>query len=307
MKLKISVLLLGSLFLLSACTDTNPAYQEALEKIAVLEDERSEFESEKDLIKAEYNEVIETLNDIDITLLEIDSREKEMESLIGDLSGKQLQRELILSKINALKDKNVAAQKTANELQAKLNNMDPSDDEVLNKMIAQYEQKLKAKDEEIKNYEVLINQVEAKLKFTEDQLSKQFGIVEQQKEALEKQNMELMSMNQNLEQNILDIEKKEQFIADCAKAYYVAGSKKALKQGGLIKKIGLKLTPDYQKKLKRDHPINFYKKTEIETKGEIQAIFPERDPSSYSIKGNILSVKKVDLFWQAREAIIVLK
>lgn len=306
MKRNFTLLLASCILFVFACND-DAAYQKALEKIAILEDERMEFESEKDLIKEEFNDLIETLNDIDLSLLEIDTREKEMENLLGDLNGKQLQREMIISKINALKDKNVETQKRANELQKKLNNLDSSDDDTLDKIIQQYQRKLKAKDEEIKNYEVMIGQVEAKLKFTEDELSKQFGVVNQQKDMLEKKNVELLKVNADLESSIKALETKDEFIAECTKAYYVAGNKKALKQAGIIKKIGMKLTPDFQSKLKRDYPINFNKKTEIETKSEIQSILPERDPSSYSIKGNVLTIKKVDLFWQTREAVLVLR
>ncbi len=303
----LSFLLTGLLLIsLSACNN-DAAYKEALDKIAMLEDERSEFESEKDLIKTEYNEVIETLNDIDLTLMEIDTRERDMENLIGDLSGKELQRELILAKIKGLKDKNVAAQKKANALQKKLNNMDSSDDPVLDKIIRQYEQKLKKKDEEIKNYEVTINQIQAKLEFTKDQLAEQYGIVAQQKQALELKNVDLVKINQTLESNLKELKKKDKVIADCARAYYVAGTRKALRKSGIVKKVGLKATPNYQSKLKNDYPIDFYNQTEIETKGDILTVLPERPSNSYKIDGNKLKVKNIASFWQTRDVIIVLK
>jgi len=289
-----------------SCND-DAAYKEALEKLAILEDERSEFESEKDLIKREYNEVIETLNDIDLTLMEIDTRERDMENLIGDLTGKELQRELILAKIKGLKDKNVEAQKKANAMQKKLNSMDATDDPALEKIIGQYEKKLKKKDEEIKNYEVTINQIQAKLAFTEDELTKQYGVVAQQKQALELKNNELVDTNKKLEKNIEELESKDKLIAECARAYYVAGTKKALKKAGIIKKVGLKATANYQSKLKKDFPIDFFNKREIETKSDILAILPTRPSNSYKIDGNVLQVKNIEVFWQTRDVVIVLK
>lgn len=303
----LSILLLCVQLLGLFSCNNDAAYQEAMDKIALLEDEREEFESEKNLIKREYNDVIETLNDIDITLMEIDTRERDMENLIGDLSGKELQRELILAKIKGLKDQNITAQKKAAAMQEKLNNMDAADDPALDKIIRQYEQKLKKKEEEIKNYEVTINQIQAKLEFTEDELTKQYGVVAQQKQALEVKNKDLLTANKQLEQNIKDLETKDKFIADCARAYYVAGTKKSLKKAGIIKKVGLKVMPEYQSKLKKDFPIDFYNKKEIETKSDILAILPKRPTSSYKIVGNKLIVKNIETFWQTRDVVIVLK
>lgn len=303
----LSVVLLCALMISQIACTNDAAYNEAMDKIAILEDERKEFESEKDLIKREYNEVIETLNDIDLTLMEIDTRERDMENLIGDLSGKELQHELILAKIKALKDQNISAQKKANALQKKLNNMDSSEDPALQKIIGQYEVKLRKKDEEIKNYEVMINQIQAKLEFTEDELTKQYGMVAQQKEELQLKNEELVKSNMQLGQNLEELKKKDKKIADCARAYYVAGTRKALKKEGIIKKIGLKETPGYQSKLKKDFPIDFYNKTEIETKGDIMAVLPERPAGSYKIEGNLLKIRNIKTFWETRNVVIVLK
>jgi len=303
----IPTLIIGLLSLCLLSCNNDIAHKEALEKLAILEDERQEFENEKDLLKREYNDVIETLNEIDITLMEIDTRERDMENLIGDLSGKELQRELVLSKIKALKNQNLEAQKKANALQNKLNNMDSADDPALDKIIRQYEQKLKKKDEEIKNYEITINQIEAKLQFTEDELAKQYGVVAQQKEALEVKNKELTAFNQKLEKNLKEIEKRDRVIAECARAYYVAGSKKSLKKAGIIKKVGLKIMPNYQSKLKKSYPIDFYNQKEIETKSDILAVLPPRPDNSYKIDGNLLKIKNIETFWQTRNVIIVLK
>ncbi len=300
------------LVLVGCQSDAN--LEEALAKIALLEEERGEFESEKDLIKAEYNDVIESLNDIDLTLMEIDTREKEMENLIGDLSGKELQRETILSKIESLKDENKQAQARANKLQAKLNKLSAAADAkndkekaALQKIIEQYSERLKAKDEEIKNYEIMISQIEAKLKFTEGELAKQFGIVEQQNSELAEKNKSLSATNQELENTIRDLEASEKTVAECARAYVAIEDKKALKSAGIIKKIGLKLQDDYQDILSKSAPINLYQKTEIETDGVIQAILPERAASSYSIDGSVVNIKDVNVFWQTRAAVIVLK
>jgi len=303
----LSYFVLGVLVIGQMSCSNDAAYNEAMDKLAILEDERKEFESEKDLIKREFNDVIETLNSIDLTLMEIDTRERDMENLIGDLSGKELQRELVLAKIKALKDQNIEAQKRANNLQKKLNSMDATDDQALQKIILQYDQKLKKKDEEIKNYEITINQIQAKLQFTEGELSQQYGIVTQQKEALQLTNSELEKINQQLEENITELENKKKVIAECARAYYVAGTKKALKKAGIIKKIGLKIMPGYQSKLKQEFPIDFYNKREIDTNSEILAILPQRPANSFKVEGNKLTIKNIESFWQTRNVVIVLK
>ncbi|MEM7103926.1 MAG: hypothetical protein AAF502_12385 [Bacteroidota bacterium] len=279
------------------CT-TSDALQEAQEKISELNDEISELEEDKNLIRAEYNEVIDVLNEIDETLMEIDAREKQMENLIGDLSGNELQRELILGRIEVLKEQNIEAQKKANEMQGNINNI-KSDNKTLNRIIKQYEQKLKQKDEEIAAYEVRVNQIEAQLQFTEDELATQYAIVQRQRDSL-------ATAATDLKTSLDEITEKESFIAECTKAWYVAGTKKTLRQADILKKGGLNLTADYSKNMLRDYPFNFYTKTEIETDRNINVILPERPEGTYEISGNKLLIKDVETFWQTREVVIVL-
>jgi len=276
-------------------------------KIAQLEEEKIELEEDRELIEDEYNEVIETLNEIDKTLQNISTRENQMENLIGDLRGGDLQKEIILAKIESLKEENIDDQDHAKDLQKSLNAFE-TDNKSLNGIIAQYEDKIRAKDAEIANYTVKIKQIESQLQFTEGELNKQYAVVSQQKEALESKTQKLETTNKELEKKYKELEQKDEFIADCVKGYYVAGSKKTLKSAGVLKrKPTIKVTDDFQKKFDKTKPFNFYKKTEIEVKRDIIKILPERPSNTYTIKDNTLYVKDIEEFWQTKHVVIVHK
>jgi len=138
---------LSTLLILSACNGGgDEAYQNAMAKIAQLEEEKIDLEEDRELLKDEYNEVIETLNEIDKTLQNISTRENQMENLRGG----DLQKEIVLAKIESLKDENVGDQDRAKELQKSLNALE-TDNKSLQKIIQQYEEKIQAKDAEIAN------------------------------------------------------------------------------------------------------------------------------------------------------------
>jgi len=292
----------------TACnTGGGEAYQNAMVKIAQLEDEKLDLEEDRELLKDEYNDVIETLNEIDITLADISTRENQMENLIGDLRGGDLQKEVILAKIETLKNANVGDQGKAKELQASLNAFE-TDNSSLKKIIGQYEQRIQAKDAEIANYTVKIKQIESQLQYTESELNKQYAVVAEQKEALEVKNEKLEVSNQELEKKYQELEQKDEFIADCVKGYYIAGSKKSLKSYGVLKrKPNPQLTDNFQTKLDREKPFNFYKKTEIEVKRDIIKILPDRPSDTYDIRGNTLFVNDIEEFWQTKHVVIVHK
>ncbi len=292
----------------AACnTGGDEAYQNAMAKIAQLEDEKIDLEEDRELLKDEYNQVIETLNDIDKTLADITTRENQMENLIGDLRSGNLQKEVILAKIETLKNTNLGDQDKAKELQASLNAFE-TDNNSLKKIIGQYEARIQAKDAEIANYTVKIKQIESQLQYTEGELNQQYAIVAEQKEALQVKNEKLETTNQELEKKYRELEQKDEFIADCVKGYYIAGSKKSLKSYGVLKrKPNPQLTDNFQTKLDREKPFNFYKKTEIEVKREIIKILPDRPDDTYDIRGNILFVEDIEEFWQTKHVVIVHK
>lgn len=297
-----------SLLMCVACNSGgDEAYQNALAKIAQLEEEKIDLAEDRELLKEEYNEVIETLNKIDLTLQSISTRENQMENLIGDLRGGDLQKEVILAKIASLKDANIDDQDHAKELQESLNSFE-TDNNSLKKIIQQYEDKIVAKDVEIANYEVKIKQIESQLQYTESELNKQYAVVAQQKDALEIKTNKLENANKELEKKYDELKEKDEFIADCVRAYYVAGSKKTLKNAGVLKrKVAMQVRDDFQRKLDKTKPFNFYKKTEIEVKKDIIKILPERPENTYSIKDNVLYVKDIDEFWQTKHVVIVHK
>jgi len=299
-------LLVATLF--TACkTGGDEAYQDALTKIAQLEDERLDLEEDRELFKEEYNQVIETLNEIDETLAGISMRENQMENLIGDLRGSDLQKEIILAKIESLKGENIGDQDKAKDLQKSLNAI-KTDNSSLKKIILQYEEKIKAKDAEIVNYTVKMKQIESQLQYTESELNRQYAVVAEQKEALEVKNEKLEVVNQELEKKYEELELKEEFIADCVKGYYIAGSKRTLKDYGVLKRrVKLVLQSNYQQKLDKEKPFNFYKKTEIEVKRDIIKILPERPSNTYEIRGNMLFIKDIEDFWRTKNIVIVHK
>lgn len=293
---------------ITACnTGGDEAYQNALAKIAQLEDEKIDLEEDRELLKDEYNDVIETLNEIDKTLANITTRENQMENLIGDLRGGDLQKEVILAKIETLKEANMDDQDSAKELQASLNAFQ-TDNSSLKKIIGQYEERIQAKDAEIANYTVKIKEIESQLQYTESELNKQYAVVAEQKEALEVKNEKLEETNDELEKKYRELEQKDEFIADCVKGYYIAGSKKSLKNYGVLKKKPIpQLKDNFQTKLDREKPFNFYKKTEIEVKRDIIKILPDRPSDTYDIRGNTLFVKDIEEFWQTKHVVIVHK
>lgn len=297
-----------SVLMLSACgTGGDENYQNAMAKIAQLEEEKIELAEDRELLKEEYNEVIETLNDIDLALQNISARENQMENLIGDLRGGDLQKEVILAKIESLKDANMDDQSNAKELQESLNAFE-TDNSSLKKIIQQYEDKIVAKDVEIANYEVKIKQIESQLQYTESELNKQYAVVAQQKDALEVKTDKLENTNKELEKKFAELKERDEFIADCVKGYYVAGSKKTLKGAGILKrKVAMQVTDGFQKKLDRTKPFNFYKKTDIEVKKDIIKILPERPASTYSIADNVLRIKDAEEFWQTKHVVIIHK
>ncbi len=273
--------------------------QEHNEAIAELEDEIDELQNDKSLIREEYDQVIDIINEIDEQLIDIDAREKQMDNMIGDLSGSALQKEQIMARINLLKEQNIKAQKAANALQEKLNSV-KTENNSINKIIKQYEVRLKEKDQEIAGYEIKMNQIEAQLKYTENELATQYALVAKQRDSLRNQTVVLSD-------NLKVLEEKNSFIAECVKGYYLSGTKKQLKEKGVLKKIGVKLQDNFQSKIDKTAPINFYTETELSFERPILAVLPERPAASYRIDGNNLSIKKPETFWENRDAIIVLK
>ncbi|MEM6725035.1 MAG: hypothetical protein AAF598_13440 [Bacteroidota bacterium] len=292
------MLLLFALLALYACTDTQ-ALEQAQTRIAELEAENAGLQEDKSLIRDEYNDAIDIMNQIDEELIGIDAREKQMENLIGDLSGNELQRELILARIEVLKEENGNAQKSAKDLQNRLNKY-ISDNKSLNKTIRLYEKKLEEKEAEIAAYEVKVNQIEAQLKYTEDELATQYAIVERTNDSLQTKNQELIRM-------LTEIQEKDVFIADCVKAYYMASDRKTLRQLGILRKGGMRLTDEYQNLMVRDFPVDMYHDMEYEFEGNIVAILPERPENTYRISENALEITNPETFWKNRDMVVVLK
>ncbi|MEO1437853.1 MAG: hypothetical protein AAFV80_20095 [Bacteroidota bacterium] len=292
------LVILVALTALHACTDTQ-ALEEANSRIAELEAENAGLQEDKSLIRGEYNDAIDIMNQIDEELIGIDAREKQMENLIGDLSGNELQRELILARIEVLKEENGDAQKKAKDLQNRLNQY-VSDNKNLNKTIQLYEKRLEEKEVEIAAYEVKVNQIEAQLKYTEDELATQYAIVARTNDSLQ-------TKNQDLERMLTEIQEKDEYIAECVKAYYMASDRKTLRQLGILRKGGLRLTDEYQNLMVRDFPVDMYNDKSYEFEGIIVAILPERPENTYRISENTLEITDSETFWKNRDMVVVLK
>lgn len=285
----------------SSC-QTGPA--DLKSKINLLEQQNKELEEDKSVITKEYNEVVNTLNEIETVLAEINTRERQMNSMVGELSNSS-QKEVVLNKLKALEQQNIEAQAKAKKLQEQLGK-GKVENASLQQMIQQYDTRIAEKDKQIEEYSIMLNQAEAKIKFTQDELTKQFAIVEQQRDELTRKNQDLEARNKELLSTQNVVKEKEAVISDCSRAYYVAGTRKDLRKADIIKGVGTQLQSDWQVKVPKERPINFYKQTEIKTNSVIDAILPKRDEAFYEIDGNTLRIKDIEGFWQTKMVVLVL-
>lgn len=298
----------GSLFFMASCGD-KAKLDELNKKYSSLEEEYNVLKEEEKLVKGEYTETIETLNAIEDTLRQIADRESTLRELnkkleVGDYS----QREIVMEQINALIKANESARSSARSLQNKVNEFKVENAQ-LKKMIAQTETKLKAKEAELAKAQTIIEDMNGTLDRLESQLLEKSGELAGAYEKLKNEKQSLAESNVRLETTIKDLQNRDNFIAECARAYVACGDKKALRKAGIIKKVGDGLTKEYKgATMALKNAINFYDKDIISCdNGQIKEVLPERPADSYEINGNKIRITNTDKFWQTDKVVILVK
>ena len=127
---------------------------------------------------------------------------------------------------------------------------------------------------------------------------------------LKKKNEELSSTNEKLTSTLGDLKKKTVFIEEQARGYVSCGTKKVLRQKGILSKTNLKLTKEYQTAVKANsYAVNYFESDLIEcgTGGKIEVVLPERDPASYKVDGYKLTILNTESFWKTDKIVVIVK
>jgi len=300
----------SSLFL-GACNNYKSEYDKLMEENAQLQQKMNGLSEEDRLIRSEYSSAIETLNAIEDSLRSIADRDKDIQKLTlkiketDDLSQKQA----ILNKLQALKSANDNANLEAKQLQSKLNGF-RVENEQLRKMIAQAETRVLAKEQELMDAQNVIDDLRGALSKMEAQLLEKQGELAGAYETLKLKNEDLSATNERLTKTLDELKKKTVFIEEQAKGYVACGSKKVLRQKGILSRTSTKLTKEYQSAVRgNSSAVNYFESDVIEcgTEGKIEAILPERDPSSYKIDGHKVVVKNTEVFWKTDKIVVIIK
>ena len=177
-------------------------------------------------------------------------------------------------------------------------------------MIAQAETRLLAKEQELEKTQLIIDDLRITLNRMETQVLESRGELNVAYDNLKVKNEELTAINQRLSNTLSDLKGKTSFIEEQAKAYVSCGTKKVLRQKGILSKTNLKLTKEYQVAVKANSSnVNYYNSDVIEcgADGEIDLILPIRDPASYEIQGYKLLIKNNELFWKTDKVVVIIK
>ena len=219
------------------------------------------------------------------------------------------QKQVILAKLQVLQSANDKSKDEARQLQSKLGAY-RVENEQLRKMIAQAETRLLAKEQELSEVQKGIDDLRYVLSRLEAQLLESKGELSGAYETLKKKNEELSSTNEKLTSTLGDLKKKTVFIEEQARGYVSCGTKKVLRQKGILSKTNLKLTKEYQTAVKANsYAVNYFESDLIEcgTGGKIEVVLPERDPASYKVDGYKLTILNTESFWKTDKIVVIVK
>ncbi len=313
MKPSYIVLLLGLLTVLfSACDNYEEKYNALAEKNAADLKRLNQLEEEDRLVRGDYSMAIETLNSIEDTLRSIANNEQEIQRLTQqkEFSGNLSQRQAIIAKLQALRDANETAKDAAKQMQSRVRSYQ-IENQQLKKMIAQSEQRVNDKEEDLREARVIIDDMELALAKMEGQLSQKSGQLDDAYRDLEARNEELTESNVKLETTISALKTKTDFIEEQAKAYVACGDKRVLRRAGILSKASMKkLTKTYQGSVQDNgDEIDYFNNDQIDCggEGEIAYVLPERDVNSYEINGNVLLIKDAKSFWATDKTVVLVK
>lgn len=303
--------LLALLLCTTSCEDFQSKLEEEQRSQKLLKEQLSTLEEEEKLIKGEYADALDALNEIDQTLNEMASRNKEMDKLIQqkELAKDTNQEQAILAKLQALKTANVEADQKARRLRTKVKAYKVENNQ-LKKMIAQLETRFVEVETEVNevqstivNMQIALNKLEADVSSTETELASAYADLKVQTSKLERTNEALTETLNNLQQ-------KNEFIGEDAKAYIACGSKKVLRKNKIIRLLSAKtLTPEYQKQVRQmGSEMDYFNNDQIDCgEGEIQFLLPNRDPNSYKIENGIVTILDRKTFWATAKTVVLVK
>jgi chromosome segregation ATPase len=184
------------------------------------------------------------------------------------------------------------------------------ENEQLRKMIAQSETRLLAKEQELADVQGLINDLRSNLSKMEAQLLESRGELKGAYELLKRRNEELSAANQKLNLTLADLKNKTSFIQEQARGYVSCGTKKTLRQKGILSKTNLKLTKEYQTAVRANsYTVNYFESDLIEcgSDGKIEVVLPERSEKSYKIEGHKLIITDNEAFWKTDKIVVIVK
>lgn len=313
MKLSYVALLFGILgVFFSSCNNYQEQYDALVEKNAVDQKRLHELEEEDRLVRGEYSLAIETLNSIEDTLRTIATNEKKIQELTQqkEFNGTLSQRQAIMAKLQVLRDENEAAKDAAKSMQRRVRSYQ-IENQQLKKMIAQAETRIFEKEEDLKEARYIIDDMELALAKMEGQLTQKSGQLDDAYKDLKERNETLTETNDKLATTIADLETKNDFIDEQAKAYVACGNKKVLRKAGILSKVSMKkLTKTYQQFVRQNgDEIDYFNNDQIDCggDGEIVYVLPIRDESSYEIQGSVLLIKNSKAFWATDKTVVLVK
>lgn len=122
-------------------------------------------------------------------------------------------------------------------------------------------------------------------------------------------NEKLENVNDQLKSTIEDLRSKNEFIDVQAKAFVACGTKKQLRKNNILKSLSTKLSKNYKEYVQASGTVlNFYESTSLSCgEGEIFAVLPERDKSSYQLEGAKLIITDTKKFWSTDKVVVLVK
>lgn len=302
--------LIGAILLsFSSCEDYKSKFEEERQQQRLYADKISVLEEEERLIKGEYADAIETLNDIDQTLSEMAARNEEMNALLRqkDISRTEGEQQAILAKLQALKQLNQQSDARVRELRNKAKSF-KIENAQLKKTIERLDTRFETLTDSVNkvqttivNMQVALDQLEQEVASTETDLASAYANLKIQTGKLEKSNAEL-------EVTLVELQDKADFIADDAQAYVVCGDKPSLRRNDILRLLSAKrLTPNYHQQIKElGTEFDYFNKLEIDCGDKnIQYILPSRDAGSFRIDGTRLAITNKDAFWATSKTVVL--
>ncbi|MBL4648970.1 MAG: hypothetical protein JKY03_04510 [Aureispira sp.] len=311
MRLTIYIGLLFIATLTTSCEDYQAKLEEAQKEQQLLNEQLGTLEQEESLIKGEYADAMETLSEIDQTLREMAQRSQEMDKLIQqkELAKGTTKEQAIMVRLQSLKNANIEADKKARRLRTKVKAFKVENLQ-LKKMIAQLETRFIEVEVEVNkvqttlgNMQISLNKLEAEVSVTDTKLSSTYADLKVKTSRLER-------TNTVLETTLSDLQSKNAFIEEDANAYIACGNKQVLRRNKMLRLLSAKtLTSEYQSQVKAlGTKFDYFNNLEIDCgNGEIQYVLPVRDPNSYKIENEVVTILDKKTFWATSKTVVLVK